>query len=229
MIHLAALTYYAARPRPSRPQPHTRRFSASPLTSNTSARNCRPQRESAPAKHLAIGRPHCQPTSPTPSTTHGDGSKNTPGPNRAITGLIRVQGTFGSKDAPDYILGRSGQQGIFTAPIHWHNPLPNIKVEWEKWQTTDTHEDYIQRLLERGHQWGLARGPRGLGARIEAEASTQHTRTWQLDRTPREWTQHTVQDLLQANPAFEHTHIIKKQVRGPTATWWFQATHPKGT
>lgn len=149
------------------------------------------------------------------------------GPNRAITGLIRVQGTFGSKDAPDYILGRSGQQGIFTAPIHWHNPLPNIKVEWEKWQTTDTHEDYIQRLLERGHQWGLARGPRGLGARIEAEASTQHTRTWQLDRTPREWTQHTVQDLLQANPAFEHTHIIKKQVRGPTATWWFQATTQK--
>jgi len=142
------------------------------------------------------------------------------GPNRAITGLIRVQGTFGSKDAPDYILGRSGQQGIFTAPIHWHNPLPNIKVE-------DTHEDYIQRLLERGHQWGLARGPRGLGARIEAEASTQHTRTWQLDRTPREWTQHTVQELLQANPAFEHTHIIKKQVRGPTATWWFQATTQK--
>ena len=57
----------------------------------------------------------------------------------------------GQSDAPDTILGRSGQQGIFVEPIH-----PPIKVAWEKWQPTDTADDYIQRLLDKGHKWGLA-------------------------------------------------------------------------
>ena len=35
------------------------------------------------------------------------------GPAQNIIGLIRVEGTFGNSEAPDAILGRSGQQGIF--------------------------------------------------------------------------------------------------------------------
>jgi len=146
------------------------------------------------------------------------------GPHKSIIGLIRVEGTFGQSDAPDTILGRSGQQGIFVEPIHWHHPLPPIKVAWEKWQPTDTADDYIQRLLDKGHKWGLARSARGLGARVATEASTDKTRTWQLDQAPRAWNQHTVEQLISSQPAFTDTHIIRKQVRGKVTTWWFTAT-----
>ena len=78
------------------------------------------------------------------------------GPHKSIIGLIRVEATFGQLDVPDTILGRSDQQGIFVEPIHWHHPIPIIKVAWEKWQPTDTADDYIQRLLDKGHKWGLA-------------------------------------------------------------------------
>ena len=158
MIHLAALTYYAARPRPSRPQPHTRRFSASPLTSNTLARNCRPQRESAPAKHLAIGRPHCQPTSPTPSTTHGDGSKNTLAPTERSQGSSGCKAPSAARMPLITFSAAAANKASLQHPFTGTTPSPTSKLKTHmKTTSNDSSSGVTNGALHGAHaDWGHA-------------------------------------------------------------------------
>jgi hypothetical protein len=132
------------------------------------------------------------------------------GPHKSIIGLIRVASP--TRQTPSWAgpANKASSLNPSTPQSRWRGRNGNQQTQ----QTTTSNDSLTKATNGAWRAW----------SRVATEASTEKTRTWQLDQAPRAWNQHTVEQLISSQPAFTDTHITRKQVRGKVTTWWFTAT-----
>ena len=122
-------------------------------------------------------------------------------------GLIRVK-----QVALPAVVAASGRSGIFVEAMSWGPPLPETVVRWEPTVVGESACEQLRRLLQQRPRWGLVRGQRQLGVRVEA--------------VPRNWGDDVLISVLAQQTELRSVRILRRQYLGSACTWWFRAAGP---
>ncbi len=98
------------------------------------------------------------------------------------TGLVKVH-----KSAVNRVLSYSGTANLIFEPLRWQDPLPRVQVKCVEKDKDETEAAYRKRLIEMRPAFGLARGRRQLGLRMNYDQTANVQHTWYVDHVPRTW------------------------------------------
>ena len=134
----------------------------------------------------------------------------------SLVALVRV-----AEDQAMILLQRSGVGGLFWEPLARKIGSTTFAVKWFDKDDQETEIDYLQRGLLKKPALGLVVGRRQLGERVD-QANAVVIRSWRLPNTPQEWTQDTVEEILQDSGLTEIA-INSRMTRNSKVTWFLRA------